>query len=91
MIPVSTNDHSDASAQSTERDDGRGTSSKSSYPLGGGLPVALGLLDAVLVRLERLVVRRVVLRLGHLFRIPANKRRLRVRGRWIDGEDEQHI
>jgi len=28
--------------------------------------VALGLLDAVLVRLVRLVVRRVVLRLGHL-------------------------
>jgi hypothetical protein len=37
----------------------------STYPLGGGLAVALGLLDAVLVRLERLVMRRVVLRLGH--------------------------
>lgn len=36
------------------------------HPLGGGLAVALGLLDAVLVRLVRLVVRRVVLRLGHL-------------------------
>ena len=36
------------------------------YPLGGGLALALGLLDAVPVRLVRLVVRRVVLRLGHL-------------------------
>jgi hypothetical protein len=46
--------------------------------------VALGLLDAVLVRLVRLVVRRVVLRLGHLFRIPANnKARIReVDWRW---------
>lgn len=40
--------------------------SKETHPLGGGLAVALGLLDAVLVRLVRLVVRRVVLRLGHL-------------------------
>ena len=39
--------------------------------------MALGLLDAVLVRLVRLVVRRVVLRLGHLLRIPANKARIR--------------
>jgi hypothetical protein len=38
---------------------------ESTYPFGGGLAVALWLLDAVLVRLVRLVVRRVVLRLSH--------------------------
>jgi hypothetical protein len=48
--------------------------SKETHPLGGGLAVALGLLDAVLVRLVRLVVRRVVLRLGHLPRILQRRR-----------------
>ena len=35
------------------------------YPFGGGLAMALGLLDAVLVRFVRLVVRGVILRLRH--------------------------
>ena len=75
MILGSTNNHTDAAAQLIERK--RNMRSKLSNPLGGGLAVALGLLDAVLVRLVRLVVRRVVLRLGHLLRIPANKARIR--------------